>query len=457
MRKSRVRLTAERVAAFVCPAGKSQDFLWDTDTPTLALRATPTGRKTYVFESRLDGRTIRVRIGTPRDWPLDNAVRKVGGQPELVKQGARDRAQELKRLVDRGLDPREVARLEAAAKAAHAEAALRSAAKARLPVRVAWCAYLQKGKPRRRSAWKPRYLADLARMASPGGEKKKRGKGVTKPGPLAPLMDIPLGQICQDLMREWFADQSSAAQATRALAMFSGFLTWCGTRKEYRDLVDKTAARASELADLLPGARKRTDALELEQLAEWFAGARTLLNKTAGAYLQALLLTGARREELAGLKWHDVDFRWKKITLADKVEQTRTIPLSPYLASLVRGLPRVNEYVFASETSASGRLVDPRRAHLQVLREAGVPHLSLHGLRRSFALFGEAAGAPAGAIAQIMGHKPSAVHEGYKPRSLDLLRPYLAQVERFVLASAGIVFEQPAGDERTLRLVSAQQ
>ena len=64
MQKSRVRLTAGKVADFTCPAGKSQDFLWDTESPALALRATPTGRKTYVFESRLHGETVRIPIGT---------------------------------------------------------------------------------------------------------------------------------------------------------------------------------------------------------------------------------------------------------------------------------------------------------------------------------------------------------------------------------------------------------
>ena len=62
--QNRVRLTAGRVDAFACPAGKSQAFLWDTEAPALALRVTPTGRKTYVFESRLNGTSLRVNIGT---------------------------------------------------------------------------------------------------------------------------------------------------------------------------------------------------------------------------------------------------------------------------------------------------------------------------------------------------------------------------------------------------------
>ena len=88
--KNRVRLTAGRVEAFVCQPGKSQGFLWDTDTPTLALRATPTGRKTYVFESRLNGATLRITIGT-----LAASLEQ-----------ARTEARTLAVLVDSEIDPR---------------------------------------------------------------------------------------------------------------------------------------------------------------------------------------------------------------------------------------------------------------------------------------------------------------------------------------------------------------
>ena len=77
-------------------------------------------------------------------------------------------------------------------------------------------------------------------------------------------------------------------------------------------------------------------------------------------------------------------------------------------------------------------------------QDAGITTLTIHGLRRSFSLLGEAAGAPAGAIAQVMGHKPSATAEGYRPRSVDALRPFLAQIEAHILAQAGIVFDAKA-------------
>lgn len=50
-----------------------------------------------------------------------------------------------------------------------------------------------------------------------------------------------------------------------------------------------------------------------------------------------------------------------------------------------------------------------------------------------------------------MGHKPSATAEGYRPRSVDALRPFIAQIEAHILALAGVEFEPatvPAGLHR---------
>ena len=87
------------------------------------------------------------------------------------------------------------------------------------------------------------------------------------------------------------------------------------------------------------------------------------------------------------------------------------------------------------------------------MQSAGIGHLTFHGLRRSFSLLGEAAGAPAGAIAQIMGHRPSAVAEGYRPRSVDALRPYSGQIEAHILAMAGVQFDaaQEPGKLRAIK------
>ena len=439
------RLTAPKVAGFTCPAGKTQAFKWDAATPGLGLRLTPAGKPAYIFQSRFQDKTLRVTIGGPDAWSIPQA---------------QERARELQRQLDAGRDPREVKAESIAADVAKRTAEVADV----LTVAEVWPRYMAEGKPKRKAAWKPRYVADLHKAAAMGGEPKKRGKGTTKPGHLAALMPMRLASIDQDTIRDWYAKEAKTApiQAARAVAMFSGFLGWCATKKDLRALVQKDAARASELGDVLPGVNKRRDALEIDQLPAWFAGTDKLRTRAARAYLQGLVLTGARREELAGLRWADVDFQWQKLTIADKVEATRVIPLTPYLASLLAALPRAkfkdgkaNPYVFSSTMSASGRIAEPRAPHDLVLTDAGIPHVSIHGLRRTFSLLGEAAGAPAGAIAQVMGHKPSPIAEGYRPRSIDALRPYLATIEKFILDKAGIQFDPATAAAGGLRLVAS--
>lgn len=431
----RVNLTAGAIERLTCPAGKQQAFMRDSEAPGLRVRVTAAGAKSFVYEAKLDRQTIRRTIGDVKLWSIEQA---------------RAEARRLAVVLDSGQDPREIERQQQAEKAAAKAAATAQA----LTVGEVWPLYLENGKPKRRDAWKPRYRADLEAMAAPGGEKKKRGQGLTRPGPLYPLLALPLAGVNEDTLKSWYDREAVAGkhQAARALMMFRGFLRWCAARPEYRNLTDRDAGKAAAIVESLPSNTRRTDALEAAQVPGWWAGVEQLSNRTASAYLRALLLTGARREELAALTWANVDFQWRKLTIADKVETTRTIPLSPYMAQMLATLPRVGPYVFAS-TGKAGRITDTRASHAKALQSAAIDGLTIHGLRRSFSLLGEAAGAPAGAIAQVMGHKPSATAEGYRPRSIDALRPFLEQIEAHILNLAGVQFDAQAEPDK-LRAVN---
>ncbi len=166
---------------------------------------------------------------------------------------------------------------------------------------------------------------------------------------------------------------------------FRGFLRCCSAKPEYRAMTDRDAGRAAAILDELPSTseNKRTDCLEAAQLPGWFAGADKLGNRTIATYLKGLLLTGARREELAAIKWADIDFTWSRLTLADKVEKTRVIPLTLYMAHQLATLPRINEFVFAAKGAKGGRITEPRASHAKVMLDAGITTLTIHGLRRS--------------------------------------------------------------------------
>ena len=183
-----------------------------------------------------------------------------------------------------------------------------------------------------------------------------------------------------------------------------------------------------------------------EQLPVWFDAVRQIQNPVIAAALQTMLLTGARPGEVLALKWDDVNTKWKGITIRGKVEGTRVIPLTPYVAQMLATLPRRNAMIFSSATAEAGALTAPRKHHLNACKVAGIDGLSLHGLRRSFKSLTEWLEIPAGVVAQLMGHKPSATAEKhYTVRPLDLLRVHHEKIEAWILEQAGIVFDPKAG------------
>lgn len=108
-------------------------------------------------------------------------------------------------------------------------------------------------------------------------------------------------------------------------------------------------------------------------------------------------------------------------------------------------------WVFESRRAASGRLQEPRIQHDKACAAAGIDGLTIHGLRRSFGTLAEWVECPAGVVAQIMGHKPSATAEKhYRRRSTDLLRVWHEKIEGWILEQAGIPAETDAPAARAV-------
>jgi integrase len=90
----------------------------------------------------------------------------------------------------------------------------------------------------------------------------------------------------------------------------------------------------------------------------------------------------------------------------------------------------VAKSIFSSPMSKSRRLVEPGDAHDRAFDVAGLPRITLQGLRRSFASLCEWIEVPAGISAQIQGHAPQGVREqNYVRRPVDLLRSWHEKIE----------------------------
>ena len=444
---SRVRFTANRVASFACPPGKREAWLWDEATPGLALRAQGQGANvSYVFQRKMNGRAVRVVIGRREAWPLESVWSGAGAERREIQRGAREEARRLSALVDSGVNPLQERRERLANERTERERAARGV----VTLGKVWASYVATME----ADWSEghRHQHDVM-MRAPGLPRKRAGARTTIAGPLWPLRDEPLQDLTPDRLVSWLEKETRKRPTVTALAfrMLRACLRWAADRPEFAGMVDAAALLSKDVRRKVPSPKAKSDCLQREQLRPWFDAVRTLPPATA-AYLQMLLLTGSRPGELALLRWRDVDLQWGAITIRDKVAGERMIPISPYVKTILEGLPRRNRWVFSSVHSDTGRIGPANHAHSRVLAAAGLPRLTLHGLRRSFGTLSEWVEAPVGVVAQIMGHKPSAIAEKhYRARPLDLLRKWHSKIEAWILAEAGI--PQPLEGSGRLRVV----
>ena len=438
----RVNLTAGAIERLTCPAGKQQAFMRDSEAPGLRVRVTAAGAKSFVYEAKLNRQTIRRTIGDVKLWSIEQA---------------RTEARRLAVVLDNGQDPREIERQQQADKAtAKAAAAVQAAT-----VGEVWAVYLEARRPH----WGARHHADHVKLVQAGGEVSKRGtrgRGVTVAGPLHSLMGLTLRDLTAPAIEAWAAREAQTRPTSARLAWrcLKAFLSWCAEQPEYAPVLPSVnPAKTKKAREALGKAGVKQDALLKEQLPAWFAAVQQIQNPIAAAYLQVLVLTGARPGEVLGLRWEDVNTKWKGLTIRDKVEGERVIPLTPYVSHLLHSLPRRSDWVFPS--TARGKdtegqtLSIPRAPHTAACAVAGIEGLTLHGLRRSFKSLTEWLEIPAGVVAQIMGHKPSATAEKhYTVRPLDLLRVHHERIEAWILEQAGIAFDAKAAPG-ALRVVAA--
>lgn len=442
---AKIAFTAGRVSGFKCPPDKKQAFMWDVTAPGLGLRATPAGKPAYVFQSVYQGKDLRITIGSPAAWSIPDAQAK---------------ARELQRLIDEGKDPRDLKREAIAAVEAkrQQEQEREQADKvAAVTVGEAWAAYIAERTPH----WGELHRKDHERLTRAGGETSKRGtrgRGVTIAGPLHPLLGLALRDLTAPVIEAWAAREAQTRPTAARLAwrLLKAFLGWCAEQPEYAPVLPSVnPAKTKKAREALGKPKAKDDSLLKEQLPAWFAAVRSIGNPTVAAYLQTLLLTGARPGEVLAMRWDDLNTQWRGLTIRDKVEGERVIPLTPYVHNLLAALPRRNEFVFASSRNENAPLTEPNHAHDKACKVAAIDGLTLHGLRRSFGTLSEWLEVPSGVVAQIQGHKPSATAEKhYRVRPLDLLRVHHERIEAWILEQAGIVFDAKAAPG-TLRVVAA--
>ena len=177
---------------------------------------------------------------------------------------------------------------------------------------------------------------------------------------------------------------------------------------------------------------RRQNIIKRHELAAWYQGLQQLGHRYNADqaemmkdYFLLILFTGLRRSEAARLRWDDVDFKDKTLTIIDtKNNQRHTMPLSDFLVELFerRAAHKVNAYVFPAEAGEGGYLVDPRKSLMKISELSGLT-FTIHDMRRTFITLAESLDIPVYALKRLLNHKMTAdVTAGYVVMDVERLR-----------------------------------
>ena len=386
-------LTVAAVARLKPPAAGQTDY-FDRGFPGLALRVGYGGSKTWVYFHRLHGKLRRHTLGR---------------FPAMELAAARDAWRAARKLVDKGESPAHRRPPEADAFGNVADE------------------WLKRDQAENRSA--AAVAAILARHVLPLWRDRMIGT-ITRRDAVELIDRV--------------ADRAGTTMARRLQAHLHRLFRWS---------VGRSIIELNPLADLpKPGKEvKRDRVLERAEIAAVWK-ATDAVGLPFGAIFRLLLLTGARREEIAALRWSEI--AGDAIRLAGartKNGEPHVIPLAPQAAALIAALPRIadSEFVFTTTglTPVSGWSRARRRldaAAAEANAGAALPPWRAHDLRRTVAthLQRPPIGAGLQVIEAVLGHlsgSRAGIVGIYQRHTFDaekrtVLEAWAREIERLVSA-----------------------
>jgi integrase len=396
---SRVKLTKRAVDA-LAPANKDQ-VVFDAELPGFGLKITPSGRKVFLVQYRYPpGRAGRVRRYT------------IGAYGEsLTPDQARGIAVQIKGKLAAGIDP--VSEREAVLADA-ATAAQEKKRKHANSVEVIATDFMERyAKPRLRS-WRE-YEWMLRDYVLPAWGSH-------------PITEIRRSDVTALL--DAVEEKRSAALADHVLAVIRRMFNWHAARDErFLSPLVRGMARTSITA------RARDRILSDDEIqALWRALEQ--VPYPFGPFVQLLLLTAQRRDEVAHMCWSEIDGDlWVIPRERYKNGRANAVPLSEPAQRILSTLPRTGEYVFTTtgRTPISGF----SKAKAAIDKASGLKGWRLHDLRRTARSLMSRAGISSDIAERVLGHTIPGVagvydRHSYAPEKREALQRLAVELARIV-------------------------
>jgi integrase len=363
---SRLKLTKRAVDA-LAPTDKDQ-VVFDAELPGFGIKITPSGRKVFLVQYRYPpGRTGRIRRYT------------IGPYGEsLTPDQARGIAVQVKGKLAAGIDP-----------VSERDAVLADAAKA------------AQEKRRKHTNSVEAVAADfIARHAKPRLRSWREYERMLQDYVLPDWGSRPITEIRRSdvtALLDAVEEKRSAALADHVLAVIRKMFNWHAARDErFLSPLVKGMTRTSHTA------RARDRVLSDDEIrALW----RTLEQAPYpfGPFVQLLLLTAQRRDEIAHLRWTEIDSDlWVIPRERYKNGRANTVPLSKAAQRILSSLPRAGEYAFTTtgRTPISGF----SKAKAAIDKASGIRSWRLHDLRRTARSLMSRGGVSGEVAERVLGH-----------------------------------------------------
>ena len=357
-------LTHKLVEKTPCPE-TGQTFLRDDSLAGFGVRLTQ-GSKTFILERRILGRNRRMTIG-----PFG----------PLTVEMARKRADELIGDVARGRDP----------------------AQEKIDIRRAstfgdLCdLYLERHAIRKKTGYEDKQIIETRLSLW----KNRKINAVTRAdvaglhaaiGKTAPFR----ANRVVSLLRKMF-------NLARAWGLHTGENPGTGIER-FKELPRERFVQPSEMPALLY-------AIEMEQ------------NPFVRAAFMLMLVTGARRGEVLATKWKDLDLGAGLWYLPHtKANRSHTLPLPPAIARVIADLPRMAQNVHVFPGVRGNPLADLKRAWDRVRKNANLPDVRMHDLRRTAGSWLAGSGATLPLIGKVLNHSQAQTTMIYARLNIEPVR-----------------------------------
>ena len=374
--------------------------IFDADVRGFSITIYPSGNRAFSLDYRIGGRQRRMTIGR---WPEWNTV------------AARERAKELRRDIDEGIDP--LAQREAAREAPRVKDMIKR--------------YLEEHTPH----LAPRNAADqhtiMHKLVAPDWGNRLVSE-ITKADVEKLLNKVAAGRARpskakpNNRARKLQGPKPTPVRANRVgevlRKMFALAIGW-GWRDDNP---------ASGFRRRIENERERF--LTHDEIGRLAKALDAALDQRAAGIIRLCMLTGARVGEVRTARFEQFNLdlgSWSKPAATTKQRKVHRIPISSEVAAIVRQrqllVPKGNPWLFPGD--APGKPVrEIRRFWLAIQKEADLPGVRVHDLRHTFASLLVSGGASLEMIGKLLGHTQMQTTQRYAHLMDSPLREGLSAV-----------------------------